>query len=50
MGAVGSIGGCPLVVRTDRGTENNVVAILERYIRRDGRPTPHFITYTKRNI
>ncbi|KAJ8024871.1 hypothetical protein HOLleu_34905 [Holothuria leucospilota] len=31
-----SIGGCPLVVRADRGTENSVVAILQRYLRREG--------------
>ncbi|KAJ8050818.1 hypothetical protein HOLleu_04162 [Holothuria leucospilota] len=37
MTAVKSIGGCRLVVRAERGTENSVVAILQRYLTRDGK-------------
>ena len=36
MEAVSSTGGCPLIVRSDRGTENSTVRDLQQYFRRNG--------------
>jgi len=34
--AIKDFGGCPRIVRADRGTENTIVAEIQRYIRRNG--------------
>lgn len=36
LGAVEELDGCPVILRTDTGTENTVIAAVQRYLRCDG--------------